>query len=75
MSRFDYVRYDDASIAKQKEFKAQCENLELLINKHLPNGRHQALALTALEEVYMWIGKALRDAQIESVLQEERTNS
>jgi len=28
------------------------------------SGRYKALALTALEEAYCWIGKAIRDDQI-----------
>jgi len=38
--------------------------------------RAKALAITKLEEVYMWIGKAIRDDQIKrngsAELQEER---
>ena len=45
----------------------------------LKSPRTVALALTKLEECYMWIGKAIRDDQIErngsAELQEERTNS
>lgn len=30
----------------------------------LPKGRAQSLAITKLEECYMWIGKGLRDKQV-----------
>ena len=44
----------------------------------LPEGRAKSLALTKLEECYMWIGKAIRDAQMKrnggAELQEERKN-
>lgn len=62
-NRFSYVRYDDTRVHKQGAFKAQFEALEAAV-EFLPRGRHQALALTHLEEAYMWIGKALRDEQI-----------
>jgi hypothetical protein len=64
--RFDYVRYDDKRAFKQEKFKEACLIVEDLINKGLPMGRCQSLALTKLEEMYMWIGKALRDEQIQA---------
>lgn len=77
-SRFDYVRYDDLSIADQAKAKKLCEDLELMILSG-PASRAQSLALTKLEEVYMWIGKQIRDDQVKRTgsapLQEERTNS
>lgn len=62
--RFDYVRYDDKSISQQEVFKAACVRLEQEIDARLEPGRCKSLALTKLEEVYMWIGKSLRDEQI-----------
>lgn len=53
--------------------------MEKLNGKSMGAHRAKALALTKLEEVYMWIGKAIRDDQIErngsAELQEERNNS
>ena len=87
MSRFDYVKYDDASIADQNEAKELCSRLEVFINELGTDdahpgevrgacGRAKALALTKLEEVYMWVGKAIRDDQIQkngkAELQEQR---
>ena len=51
--RFDYVRYDDASTAKQARAKELVTELEKFIETFLPPGRPSALALTKLEEVYM----------------------
>lgn len=77
MARFDYVKYDEASISNQNLFKGICEDLEANI-ENLPNGRAKSLALTSLEESYMWIGKAIRDDQIarngSAELQEGRKN-
>lgn len=78
MSRFDYVKYDDASMIAQKELKALFEELVEAIENETCAGRPQALALTKLEEAYMWCGKAIRDDQIvrngAAVPQEERKN-
>lgn len=63
MARFDYVKYDEASVSNQNLFKGICEDLEANI-ENLQNGRAKSLALTHLEECYMWIGKAIRDDQI-----------
>lgn len=78
MSRFDYVKYDETAVIDQGRAKMHCSDLEQYILR-LPQGRATALALTKLEEVYMWIGKAIRDDQIKrngsAELQEERNNS
>lgn len=72
MTRFDYVKYDENAIADQNSAKELCMRLETFIGSlgyasaPLPANvaRAKALAITKLEEVYMWIGKALRDDQI-----------
>lgn len=91
--RFDYVKYNENTIKKQERFKG----LVLLLEKEIDTigqqipamargvivGRPKSLAFTALEEVYMWIGKALKDEQIfldsqakaTTQAQEERKNS
>ena len=78
MSRFDYVKYDEKAIGQQNEFKFVVTNFETMING-LNSPRAKALAITKLEEVYIWIGKAIRDDQIarnaKTELQEERSNS
>jgi hypothetical protein len=62
--RFDYVRYDDVSAMNQQRAKDLMTQVELFITHDLGAGRPQSLALTHLEEVYMWIGKAIRDNQV-----------
>jgi hypothetical protein len=76
-NRFDYVPYDETAQAQQNDFKkAYSEIADKL--EALPSGRAVSLALTKLEEAYMWIGKAIRDDQISrngsAPLQEERTD-
>lgn len=77
-SRFDYVAYDDFATKQQKLMKDLAQTLEGAI-LGLNQGRAQSLALTSLEECYMWIGKQIRDDQIKrngtAPLQEGRTNS
>lgn len=79
-SRFDYVKYDETAVAVQNDAKAKFQGIEDLIDSVLEKsaGRARALAHTKLEECYMWIGKAIRDAQIErngsAELQESRKN-
>jgi len=83
-SRFDYVKYDAGAMDDQVQAKVLVERIETFINGigyaqgvvSKDCGRAKALALTKLEEVYMWIGKALRDDQIarngSAELKEER---
>jgi hypothetical protein len=68
--RFNYVKYDEDSTKQQEEVKMVCEGLEVFIDS-LGKGRAQSLAMTKLEEMYMWIGKAIRDNQVERGSQPE----
>jgi hypothetical protein len=74
MSRFDYIKYDDIALAAQQGIKAAFQHAETMISQ-IADGRAKSLALTALEESYMWVGKAIRDDQIgraKAELQEDR---
>ena len=75
-SRFDYVKYDDQAVKEQEVFKNAFMALDGIGNR-LKQGRAKSTFLTKLEEAYMWVGKAIRDEQIErnkeTILQEERT--
>lgn len=79
MSRFDYVKYDQRAVNQQTHLKEQCEGIEEYLNKFFHDSRAKSLALTALEEFYMWCGKAIRDDQIgrngTAEPQEQRTDS
>ncbi len=70
--RFDFIKYDEEAMRKQAEFKLSFEVLDADIEKMLPAGRAKSLAITKLEEAYMWIGKGIRDEQIE---RNEKNNS
>ena len=79
MSRFDYVKYDEEAVQIQNNFKDDVTQIETHIRMQLKSQRAVAIALTKLEEFYMWIGKAIRDDQIarngSAELQEEHNNS
>jgi hypothetical protein len=64
-NRFDYVKYDQFAQEKQVSFKEKFSFLAKMVEEDLSNGRAKALVLTKLEESYMWVGKAIRDEQIE----------
>lgn len=78
MSRFDYVKYDEESVRHQDQAKRQHDDIRAFIETNLKPGRAASLAMTKLEECYMWVGKAIRDDQIarngSALLQEERKN-
>ena len=79
MSRFDYTKYDEEANSIQASFKGMVSVMEAAIERDVKCLRSKALALTKLEEVYMWIGKGIRNDQItrngSAELQEERVNS
>lgn len=62
--RFDYVKYDSISGVTQQQGKKLVEQLESYIESAINCPRSKATALTKLEEVYMWIGKGVRNDQI-----------
>jgi hypothetical protein len=64
MSRFDPVDYDQEAIEESNKAKELCRDLDHFIEVHVKNGRPKSMALTKLEECYMWIEKAIRDDQI-----------
>jgi hypothetical protein len=61
--RFDYIKYDEHAQLEQAKLKTLFLALEEKVEE-LQAGRPKALALTAIEEAYMWVGKAIRDEQI-----------
>lgn len=77
VSRFDYVKYDEDA-DQQSVFKDCFMALAAVLENTLKPGRAKSLAITKLEETYMWVGKAVRDDQIarngSAPMQEERKN-
>ena len=61
--RFDYVEFDASSQNASDDLRQRFQKIEELI-VGLGPGRSVALALTHLEECYMWVGKSIRDAQL-----------
>jgi hypothetical protein len=76
--RFSYIQYDPQSVEIQQIFKSMFENIEEFADEALPGpSRSKSLLMTALEEAYMWTGKAVRDAQIArtGIVTEQKTRS
>lgn len=73
MSRTDYVEYDEKAKAIQAAFKNDVDFLLGMIEINLKSPRAKALALTKLEECYMWIGKAIRDDQLARIENTQNT--
>lgn len=61
--RFDFVKFDDKTAKKQADFKAVLTFVGGELESMRPSTSRD-LALVKLEEAYMWIGKALRDEQL-----------
>lgn len=64
-NRFDYIEYDLQAKTSQLSFKNLFMNLEEQVLAQLKSPRSKALILTKIEEAYCWVGKAIRDDQIE----------
>lgn len=64
MIDLSYVKYDDDSAQKSVSLKNKVEILSTEICANLTPSRERSLAVTKLEEAFMWIGKAIRNDQI-----------
>ena len=67
MSRFDYVKYDEKAKEDQERFKELFTDVEADVCTRLVSARAKALVFTKLEEAYMWLGKAIRDDQLDRI--------
>lgn len=80
MNRYDYVKYNNEAEQLQAKFKGWFSAMSVSVDDAIKCPRSRALVQTKLEEAYMWIGKGIRNDQIERnegkfETQEERTNS
>lgn len=64
LKRFDSVLLNEQSAELHAEFKALFETLALDIKTRLDPSREKSLALTRLDEAYMWTGKAIETDQL-----------
>ncbi|HYX39946.1 MAG TPA: hypothetical protein VE954_43170 [Oligoflexus sp.] len=65
MSRFDFIAWDGLSEHASRQIKSYAKMLEACIDHHLEPSRERSLAMTALEECFMWVGKGIRHDQLE----------
>jgi hypothetical protein len=62
---FDYVEWDEKSQEICDRLRTKTQDLYIdIFDSFLPS-RERSLAATNLEQVFMWIGKAIRQDQIE----------
>lgn len=62
MSRFDFIKYDNIAQARHDMLKDLIEELAECIVELTPS-RESALAMTNLEQSFMWMGKAIKEDQ------------
>jgi hypothetical protein len=60
---FEPIEFDEDSSRLWEIFRTVCVGLEEKLLAGLTDSRARASALTKLEEMYSWIGKAIRDDQ------------
>ena len=73
MSRFEGIKFDVARSMFHQSFLKKYEDMEQELNK-LPQSREHSLAITKLEESFMWVGKALKKGQESSEEYNRETN-
>ncbi len=71
MSEFDSIEYTEESRALSERCKTAAMYLHRQLNQELDPSREKSLALTKLEECFMWLGKAIK-AQQERRTEKER---
>lgn len=63
LNRFDNIPFDTISQEQHRLLKAGFLVLERHMDEILNPGRAKSLAMTGLEEAFVWVGKAIRDNQ------------
>lgn len=63
-NRYTYVKFDEGNQMVLDNFREMVVTLDAEISA-LDKSRYQSLTLTKLEECFMYIGKAMRDIQLE----------
>lgn len=63
MSRFDYIRFGVEASELRELLKTQFEAIDKTLER-IADGRAKSLALTKLDEAYMWANRAIRDEQV-----------
>lgn len=58
-NRFAYHPATEVTAPVHEEVRTRCGELAQWIGENVPGGRHQSLALTALQESMMWCNAAI----------------
>lgn len=61
---FDYIEWNALSQKNFDDIRDATEVLEELILHRLTSSREKSLAMTNLEQTFMWVGKAVRNDQL-----------
>jgi len=69
--RYVNVVFDEMSDDRMKEFNHMCQQLRNTIEHMTYKCREQSLALTNLEQSYLWVKEAVRQTQIINGIREE----
>ena len=56
----DYVPFDEKAKSLQDSIKSQILCIDAMMRGSLKDSREKSLAITKLEEAFMWIGKAIK---------------
>lgn len=62
--RFTSVKFNESNLKLHRAFQFYFADLEEQIMLNIPAGQSQALAITKLQEAFMWVGRAMADAQL-----------
>lgn len=63
MKTFENIKYSETTKVKFETLKEKFEECESLINQYISDCREKSLAITNLEQSFMWVSKALRNSQ------------
>lgn len=64
MSKLEYVKYDENSLELSDSFKKKYDSLIEFVEDNLESFEEKKLVIIRLEESFMWVGKCIRNAQI-----------
>lgn len=63
--RFDAIKYDETAISQQAKFKRLFNELGEAVDADLYGGQAKSRVLRRLEEAFMWVGKAIKEEQMQ----------
>jgi hypothetical protein len=71
LGKFELLPYDSSSQALSNSALQKVDDVRAFIETNIKPGREASLAMTKVEECFMWIGKAIRNDQYERQFKKE----